>query len=58
MNLYKPGTTESALGIIEPLKEPILPYFGQTFDTAKIFDDMYEQVDTNQFGFPVFKFKT
>ena len=58
MNLYKPGTTESALGIIEPLKEPILPYFGQTFDTAKIFDDMYEQGDTNQFGFPVFKLKT
>ena len=58
MNLYKPGTTESALGIIEPLKEPILPYFGQTFDTAKIFDDMYEQGDTNQFWFPVFKLKT
>jgi hypothetical protein len=58
VNLYRPGTTESALGIIDPIKEKVAPYFGENLQTVKSFDDLYEQSETNEFGLPVFKLKT
>ena len=58
VNLYRPGTTESALGIIDPIKEKVAPYFGENLQTVKSFDDLYEQSEKNEFGLPVFKLKT
>jgi hypothetical protein len=58
VNLYRPGTTESALGIINPIKEKVAPYFGENLQTVKSFDDLYEQSETNELGLPVFKLKT
>tara|TARA_Y100000592_G_scaffold97762_1_gene169249 strand:- start:3111 stop:5258 length:2148 start_codon:yes stop_codon:yes gene_type:complete len=58
VNLYRPGTTESALGIINPIKEKVAPYFSENLQTVKSFDDLYEQSETNEFGLPVFKLKT
>jgi hypothetical protein len=58
VNLYRPGTTESALGIIDPIKEKVAPYFGENLQTVKSFDDLYEQSETTEFGLPVFKLKT
>jgi hypothetical protein len=37
VNLYRPGTTESALGIIDPIKQELAPYFGERFTNSKIF---------------------
>jgi len=58
VNLYRPGTTESALGIIDPIKEKVAPYFGENLQTVKSFDDLYQQSETNELGLPVFKLKT
>ena len=57
-NLYRPGTIESAAGIIEPFKQGIAPYFGEGFQTVKSFDDLYKQSGTNELGLPVFKLRT
>ena len=58
VNLYRPGTTESALGIIDPIKQKVAPYFGENLQTVKSFDDLYQQSETNELGLPVFKLKT
>ena len=58
VNLYKPGTTESALGIIDPIKQELAPFFGENLQTVKSFDDLYQQSETNELGLPVFKLKT
>jgi hypothetical protein len=58
VNLYRPGTTESALGIIDPIKQELAPFFDKDFKVSKEFDDVY--VGTGEFnpqGAPIFKLK-